>query len=68
MQRRLEHRVAQAGPCSKFTHEGGAEVPPPLPEPAEFATDIKELAPYAKPVEERAKATEARRKLAGLGA
>ena len=43
-------------------------MPPPLPEPAEFATDIKELAPYAKPVEERAKATEARRKLAGLGA
>jgi ABC-type cobalamin/Fe3+-siderophores transport system ATPase subunit len=54
--------------CSKFTHEGGAEAPPALPEPAEFAADVEELAAYAKTVEDRAKATEARRKLAGLGA
>ena len=54
--------------CSKFTHEGGAEAPPALPEPAEFAADVEELAAYAKMVEDRAKATEARRKLAGLGA
>lgn len=53
--------------CSKFTHEGGAEAPPALPDPAEFAADVEELAAYAKTVEERAKATEARRKLAGLG-
>lgn len=54
--------------CSKFTHEGGAEAPPALPEPAEFAADVERLAAYAKTVEDRAKATEARRKLAGLGA
>lgn len=54
--------------CSKFTHEGGAEAPPVLPDPAEFAADVEELAAYAKTVEDRAKATEARRKLAGLGA
>ncbi len=53
--------------CSKFTHEGGAEAPPALPDPAEFAADVEELAAYAKTVEDRAKATEARRKLAGLG-
>jgi hypothetical protein len=53
--------------CSKFTHEGGAEAPPALPDPAEFDADVEELAAYAKTVEERAKATEARRKLAGLG-
>lgn len=53
--------------CSKFTHEGGAEAPPALPEPDEFAADVEELAAYAKTVEDRAKATEARRKLAGLG-
>jgi hypothetical protein len=53
--------------CSKFTHEGGAEAPPALPEPAEFAGDVEELAIYAKKVEDRARETEARRKAAGLG-
>ena len=54
--------------CSKFTHEGGAEAPPALPEPAEFAADVEALAAYAKKLDDRAKETEARRKLAGLGA
>jgi len=53
--------------CSKFTHEGGTEAPPPLPEPDEFAADVEALAAYAKTVDERAKQTEARRKAAGLG-
>lgn len=53
--------------CSKFTHEGGAEAPPALPEPAEFAADVEALATYAKELDNRAKETEARRKLAGLG-
>lgn len=53
--------------CSKFTHEGGTEAPPPLPEPDEFEADVEELAGYAKTVEDRAKATAERRKLAGLG-
>lgn len=53
--------------CSKFTHEGGAEAPPALPEPAEFAADVEALAIYAKKLDDRAKETEARRKLAGLG-
>ena len=53
--------------CSKFTHEGGAEAPPALPDPGEFAADVEELAAYAKKLEDRAKETEARRKLAGLG-
>ncbi|UPL21006.1 AAA family ATPase [Alcaligenes faecalis] len=54
--------------CSKFTHEGGAEAPPALPDPAEFAADVETLATYAQSLDTRAKATEARRKLAGLGA
>ena len=54
--------------CSKFTHEGGAEAPPALPEPTEFAADVESLATYAKKVEERAKETETRRKQVGLGA
>ncbi|WP_250439735.1 AAA family ATPase [Delftia tsuruhatensis] len=54
--------------CSKFTHEGGKEAPPPLPEPDEFAADVEALAEYAKTVDDRAKQTEARRKAAGLGA
>lgn len=54
--------------CSKFTHEGGTEAPPALPEPAEFVADLESLASYAKKLDERAKETEARRKLAGLGA
>lgn len=53
--------------CSKFTHEGGAEAPPALPEPAEFSADVEALAAYAKKLDDRAKETEARRKLAGLG-
>jgi len=60
--------LAQAVMIMAYEWWMAEDAPPPLPEPAEFATDIKELAPYAKPVEERAKATEARRKLAGLGA
>ncbi|MBY0412472.1 MAG: hypothetical protein K2Q97_20610, partial [Burkholderiaceae bacterium] len=54
--------------AAQLADEGGAEAPPALPEPAEFAADVDELAAYAKTVEDRAKATEARRKLAGLGA
>lgn len=54
--------------CSMFTHEGGTEAPPTLPEPAEFAADVEALAAYAKQLEERAKVTQERRKLAGLGA
>lgn len=27
--------------CSKFTHEGGTEAPPALPEPAEFAAGVE---------------------------
>lgn len=53
--------------CSKFTHEGGTEASPALPEPAEFAADVEELTASANRVEEQAKATEAQRKLAGLG-
>ena len=53
--------------CSKFTHEGGVEAPPTLPEPAEFAADVESLATYAKKVEDRARETEMRRKQAGLG-
>lgn len=54
--------------CSKFTHEGGVEAPPALPEPHEFAADVEALAAYAKLLEDRAKVTEGRRKQAGLGA
>jgi len=54
--------------CPKFTHEGGAEALPVPPESAEFGADLEELAGYAKTVEDRAKATEARCKLAGPGA
>lgn len=54
--------------CSKFIHEGGAEAPPALPDPDEFAADVETLATYAQSLDTRAKATEARRKVAGLGA
>jgi len=56
------------GRCSNFTHEGGTEAPPPLPEPEEFLADVEALAAFAKQLEERAKETEERRKQQGLGA
>lgn len=52
--------------CSNFTHEGGAEAPPPLPEPAEFLSDVEELAAALKLIDENKKLTEKRRAAAGL--
>ncbi len=52
--------------CSNFTHEGGAEAPPALPEPAEFIADVEALEAALQMVENNKKATEKRRVAAGL--
>lgn len=52
--------------CSNFTHEGGAEAPPPLPEPDEFLADVEALAAALKMIDDNKKATEKRRVDAGL--
>jgi len=52
--------------CSNFTHEGGAEAPPALPEPDEFLADIETLAATLKMIDENKKLTERRREEAGL--
>lgn len=54
--------------CSLFTHEGGAEAPPPLPEPDEFVADIESLAAALKMIVANKKTTEKRRIDAGLAA
>lgn len=54
--------------CSNFTHEGGAEAPPALPQPDEFLADIEELAATLKLIDDNKKATEKRRVEAGLAA
>jgi hypothetical protein len=52
--------------CSNFTHEGGAEAPPALPEPDEFLADIEALGDALKLIDDNKKATEKRRVEAGL--
>lgn len=52
--------------CSNFTHEGGAEAPPALPEPDEFLDDVESLAATLKMIDANKKATERRRVEAGL--
>jgi len=52
--------------CSNFTHEGGAEAPPALPEPDEFLADVEELAAALKLIDDNKKATKKRRVEAGL--
>lgn len=52
--------------CSNFTHEGGAEAPPALPQPDEFLADVEELAAALKLIDDNKKATEKRRIEAGL--
>ena len=54
--------------CSNFTHEGGAEAPPALPDPGEFLADVEALAAALKMIDENKKATEKRRVEAGLAA
>ncbi|MFG6439769.1 hypothetical protein [Roseateles sp. LKC17W] len=51
--------------CSNFTHEGGAEAPPALPEPSEFISDVEALATSLQTIENNKKATEKRRVEAG---
>ena len=51
--------------CSNFTHEGGAEAPPALPEPDEFLSDVEALAAALKMIDDNKKATEKRRIDAG---
>lgn len=54
--------------CSNFTHEGGAEAPPPLPSPDEFLADVEELAAALKLIDDNKKLTEKRRQGQGLAA
>lgn len=54
--------------ASNFTHEGGSEAPPPLPEPAEFLLDIAALEKAFTAVIDSNKATEARREKLGVPA
>jgi len=54
--------------CSNFTHEGGAEAPPPLPSPDEFLVDVEELAAALKLIDNNKKLTEKRRQSQGLAA
>lgn len=51
--------------CSNFTHEGGAEAPPALPEPDEFLADVEALASALKMIDDNKKVTEKRRVDAG---
>ncbi|UUZ78673.1 hypothetical protein LP414_09535 [Polaromonas sp. P1(28)-13] len=54
--------------CSNFTHEGGAEAPPPLPLPDEFIADIEALGAAVSAISAKSKAVEQRRKDAGMSA
>lgn len=54
--------------CSCFTHEGGAEAPPPLPTPDEFSVDIEILGNTVDRIKARLKAVDERRKKEGLPA
>ncbi|WP_431051893.1 AAA family ATPase [Roseateles sp. L2-2] len=51
--------------CSNFTHEGGAEAPPALPEPHEFLADIEAIGAALQLIDNNKKATEKRRVDAG---
>jgi hypothetical protein len=54
--------------CSNFTHEGGAEAPPPLPTPQEFIGDIEALGAAVSAITTKTKVVEQRRKEAGMSA
>lgn len=54
--------------CSYFTHEGGAEAPPPLPSPDEFLADIEALGTTVASLLIRIKEVELRRKKEGVPA
>ena len=54
--------------CSNFTHEGGAEAPPPLPTPDEFIGDIEALGAAVNAITTKTKVVEQRRKEAGMSA
>lgn len=54
--------------CSHFTHEGGAEAPPPLPNPDEFIADIEALGTTVDRLTTRLKDVAERRKKEGLPA
>ena len=51
--------------CPSFTHEGGVEAPPALPEPDEFIADVEALWTALQMIEKNTKATEKRRLEAG---
>ncbi|SIO72350.1 AAA domain-containing protein [Burkholderia sp. GAS332] len=51
--------------CSYFTHEGGAEAPPPLPEPDDFIADIEVLGETVDRLAARLKEVGDRRKKRG---
>lgn len=52
--------------CSNFTHEGGGEAPPALPEPDDFLADVEELAAALQLIDDNKKFTETRRVEEGL--
>jgi len=52
--------------CSQFTHEGGAEAPPPLPAPDDFIADIEMLGTTIDRLMSRLKDVAARRKKQGM--
>lgn len=54
--------------CSNFTHEGGAEAPPVLPQPDEFIADVESLGAAVGAIKAREKAIEQRRVAAGIPA
>ncbi|QIN60316.1 AAA domain protein [Caballeronia sp. SBC1] len=54
--------------CSSFTHEGGAEAPPPLPEPDDFVADIETLGKTVDRLAARLKEVGDRRRKEGLNA
>ena len=54
--------------CSNFTHEGGAEAPPPLPTADEFMTDVEALGAAVSAIRTKTKAVDQRRKEAGMSA
>ncbi|WP_323143585.1 AAA family ATPase [Massilia phyllosphaerae] len=52
--------------CSYFTHEGGAEAPPPLPQPDEFEADLQMLESTVTRLKAQQGEVEKRRKKEGL--
>lgn len=54
--------------CSNFTHEGGAEAPPALPQPDEFIADVESLGVAVAAIKAREKTVEQRRAAAGITA